>query len=84
MTKPSNGTYLKLLMGLFISLILGAFGYTFAVDNKKVDKREMDQFCSRFDRMDAKLDKLLSQPRPISQEDLVQLLKEVKDKRPGK
>lgn len=36
-----NGTFLKILIGLLITLLLGSFAYTFAIDQKKVDRSEV-------------------------------------------
>jgi len=71
--KP-NGKFLQILIAFFIAILLGSFAYTAAIDNKKVDKREMDQFCVRLDKMDDKLDKIIAQSKSTNIDKLINLL----------
>lgn len=58
--KDLNGNFWKAVTAVIVPLLFGAWLYAFSIDNRKVDKREMDQLCQRFDRMEQKIDQLVT------------------------
>jgi len=56
---PNNNKTIKWFIGLLVIISIGFASITYAVIDKKVDKREMDSVICRLDRIENKLDALI-------------------------